>query len=81
MPTIFQQKGYRVFFFSNEGNPREPVHVHIRKGEAVAKFWIEPEISLAGSYGMNARELNELEEMVITQQEIIKEKWDEFFSD
>lgn len=80
MPTIFQHKGYRVFFFANEGNPREPIHVHIRKGEAVAKFWVEPEVSLAESYAMNARELKELEMMVVAQQNIIKEKWYEFFS-
>jgi hypothetical protein len=67
VPTIFQHKGYRVFFFANEGNPREPIHVHIRKGKAVAKFWVEPEISLAESYAMNARELKELEVMVVAQ--------------
>jgi hypothetical protein len=80
VPTIFQHKGYRAFFFANEGNPREPIHVHIRKGEAVAKFWVEPEVSLAESYAMNARELKELEMMVVAQQNIIKEKWHEFFS-
>jgi len=80
VPTILQHKGYRVFFFSNEGNPREPVHVHIRKGEAVAKFWVEPEVYLSGSYGMNAPELKELEEFVISKQTLIKEKWYEFFS-
>ena len=26
-------------FHSNEGDPREPLHIHARKGEAVAKFW------------------------------------------
>ena len=54
--------------------------MHIRKGEAVAKFWVEPEVSLAESYAMNARELKELEMMVVAQQNIIKEKWHEFFS-
>ena len=42
MPTIFQLEGYRFFFFSNEGNPREPVHVHIRKDGSRAKFWLHP---------------------------------------
>ncbi len=31
-------KGWRVFFYSNEGN--EPMHVHVRKGDAECKFWI-----------------------------------------
>lgn len=47
MPTLFEHEGYRFFFFSNEGDPREPCHIHIRKGESPAKFWIKPEISLA----------------------------------
>ena len=38
MPIVFRYKGYRFFFFSNEGDPREPMHIHVRKGEASAKF-------------------------------------------
>ena len=38
MPVVFRYKGYRFFFYSNEGNPREPLHIHVRKGEAVAKL-------------------------------------------
>jgi len=40
MPVIFRHKGYRFFFFSNEGIPLEPCHIHVKKGSAVAKFWI-----------------------------------------
>jgi hypothetical protein len=64
VPTILLHKGFRLFFFSNEGNPREPVHVHVRKGGAVAKFWVDPEIMLASAYGMNPPELKELEGLV-----------------
>ena len=39
MPTILLVKGWRVFFYSNEGN--EPMHVHARKGGAECKFWID----------------------------------------
>ena len=42
MPVVFRYKGYRFFFHSNEGDPREPLHIHARKGEAIAKFWLEP---------------------------------------
>ena len=41
MPTILIVRGWRVFFYSNEGH--EPVHVHARKGEAECKFWLLPE--------------------------------------
>jgi hypothetical protein len=38
MPKIFEIEGYRGFFFSNEGTPQEPVHIHVKKGEGEAKF-------------------------------------------
>ena len=41
MPTILLVKGWRIFFYSNEGN--EPMHVHARKGDAECKFWIYAE--------------------------------------
>lgn len=30
LPNIFEQYGYKVYFWSNENN--EPIHVHISKG-------------------------------------------------
>lgn len=71
MPTIFRHKGYRFFFFSNEGSPPEPPHVHIRHGERVAKFWLVPEVALAGAWCMSSTELNQL-------RKIVQEKRDEF---
>jgi len=60
MPVLFRWKGCKFLFFSNEGDPREPIHIHVRKGEAIAKFWIVPEISLAESWGFSGKELNEI---------------------
>jgi hypothetical protein len=51
MPVVFVFRGYRFFFFSNEGDPREPVHIHVRKNTKLAKFRIEPDVILADSYG------------------------------
>jgi hypothetical protein len=65
MPVVFRYKGYRFFFFSNEGIPLEPCHIHVRKGSAVAKFWIVPEVRLANeAYGMLPAELRELLQIV-----------------
>jgi len=47
MPKLFDWNGYRFHFFSNEGNPREPVHIHVTKGRDTAKFWIKPEVAIA----------------------------------
>src|SRR3990172_5678539 len=44
--------------YSNEGAPREAPHVHVKGGVRDAKIWIEPEVSIADSYGFNSRELS-----------------------
>ena len=53
---MFRHRGARFFFVSNEGSPREPVHVHVLKGEAEAKFWLHPEVAVAESFGFTRRE-------------------------
>ncbi len=43
MPQIFKIGSYIVYFWSNENEPLEPVHVHIAEGKATAnatKLWI-----------------------------------------
>jgi len=52
MPTVLIIKGYRFFFFSNEGS--EPIHIHIEKAECYAKFWIDP-LFVAANYGLTAK--------------------------
>jgi len=81
MPKMFEWKGYRFFFFSNEGDPLEHIHVHVKKGENVAKFWVIPEVYLVSSWGMSPQELNMLENVVIAHKEQIMEKWNEYFYD
>lgn len=79
MPVVLRYKGYKLFFYSNEGNPPEPLHIHVRKGEAVAKFWVTPEVKLSDSYGMSGPELTELARVVAENREIIERTWNEFF--
>lgn len=31
MPVILRINGFRFFFYSNEGNPLEPAHIHVMK--------------------------------------------------
>ncbi len=81
MPTIFRYKGYRFFFYSNEGSPHEPLHVHARKGNAVAKFWLDPTVEVADSYGVPAHELRELLEVAAEHKAEIARFWNEHFGD
>ena len=79
MPVILRYKGYKFFFFSNEGNPREPLHVHVRKAEASAKFWLEPQVALSDSYGLSGQELRELAQVISDNRQLIERAWHEFF--
>jgi hypothetical protein len=54
MPTILLILGWRLYFYSNEGN--EPIHIHAEKGDMECKFWIHVddfEIELAYHYNLN----------------------------
>ena len=79
MPVILRYKGYRFFFYSNEGVPREPLHVHVRKGENLAKIWLEPDIAVCEAYGFSSRELNELIEVSQENLELFRKAWNEHF--
>ena len=43
MPQVFKIDGYTVYFWSNEGEPLEPIHVHDAEGRPRkdgTKIWI-----------------------------------------
>jgi hypothetical protein len=77
MPTVLRIKGYRFFFFSNEGD--EPIHIHIEKAENYAKFWLDP-VSIAVDFGFNSKQLREINLLIEENLDLIKEKWDEYFN-
>lgn len=79
MPTILRQGPYQLFFYSNEGNPREPVHVHVRAGSKEAKIWLEPDVALADNNGFNAKELKSIIGVVTAARQQIQDAWDAYF--
>lgn len=79
MPVVFRHKGYRFFFYSNEGDPREPLHIHVRKGERLAKIWLESWPEVAESYKLSAQELRELLDVAICHKVEIERFWNEYF--
>lgn len=80
MPVILRFKGYVFFFYSNEGNPLEPAHIHVRNAESEAKFWLEPDISLARNDGFNSKELKEIFVIVEAHRMQFTEAWYDYFS-
>jgi hypothetical protein len=79
MPVVFHHRGFKFFFYSNEGTPREPVHIHVEKDNVEAKFWLEPELRVAYNDGYDARKLRDLLEIVEDNKERIERTWNEFF--
>ena len=78
MPTILREDGYRFFFYSDEGNPREPPHVHVTQGDKVAKFWLDP-IELSTSKRFSASESIALHKIVVKYRELFLEAWHAYF--
>ena len=79
MPVVFRYKAYKFFFYSIEGSPREPVHIHVRSSEGEAKFWLSP-LGVAESDGFDARSLRELLTVVEENRQLIERAWHEHFA-
>lgn len=79
MPAIFRYKGFRFFFYSNEGSPREPIHVHVLGEGGEAKFWLKPQVRVAASDGLSAKTLRELAGVVENNAPLIERMWNEYF--
>jgi hypothetical protein len=79
MPVVFREGVFRFFFYSNEGDPREPIHVHVMRDRDEAKFWLYPVPSVAYNRGFNARVLASLLRMVESRRDAIEEAWHDHF--
>ena len=79
MPLVITVDGYRFLFYSNEGDPREPLHVHVRRAECEVKVWVEPEIRAESAFGFNSSEVRAIIEHVTTHEALIRRCWNEHF--
>lgn len=79
MPVVFRYKGIRFVFYSNEGDPREPAHIHAESSEGKAKFWLRPEVVIASSGGFSRKQLSEMVEVVKLHRDEIERAWNEHF--
>ena len=76
MPTVFTKDGFRFFFYSND---HTPIHVHVMHGDGEAVFVVEGEVVLRESVGMKTGELAKAEDLAIGHQQLIIQKWHEYF--
>ncbi|MFY1026525.1 hypothetical protein CFY87_00345 [Actinobacillus seminis] len=79
MPIVLTYRGYKIYFYSNEGLPLEPVHVHIDKAGKTAKVWLNP-ISVAYVYGFSSKEIKEICNYLQKYEHFIVEVWNDFFN-
>lgn len=79
MPVVFRHNGFKFFFYSNEGSPREPVHIHVEKAGIEAKFWLFPAVQVAYNDGYEARVLREITSIIEANKGLIVRTWDEHF--
>lgn len=88
MPQLLRFGPYRIYFWSNEGIPLEPIHVHISNGipnAEATKVWITQNkralIANPNDKRISAKVLNRLVEMIEAQSDDIIAAWIERFGE
>lgn len=76
MPSLLRIGPYRFFIVSLDCN--EPPHVHVRRENKVAKFWLDP-VVLEKAGGFRRPELNRITELVSQKRQYLLGRWYEFF--
>ena len=71
-PTVLREGPFRLFFFSRE-EPR--MHIHVSHPDGEAKFWLQPELALAESVGLSARQLADAQDLVHRHAGEIRDAW------
>lgn len=75
-PTVFRYKNYRFFFFSRE---EERLHIHVQTNEGEAKFWLEPNVTLAQNYGLSKKQISEAGKIIRDKKDEIQISWQKHF--
>ena len=87
MPQLFSLAGYKVYFWVNEGDPTEPVHVHISKGQYSGhstKVWITKSggcLLCHNNSHIPKHVLNNIMAIIETQSDVVLEKWKDIFGE
>lgn len=52
--------------------------MHVDRENRSAKFWLDPDASLAANHGYDRKELRDIERVVRENLELLRNEWDEF---
>jgi len=78
MPTVLRRGPYRFQFFASDGS--EPRHIHVSRDGADAKFWLDPDVTLARNRGFSVKELHDAREIIEEELQTLRDAWDDFFN-
>lgn len=67
---------YRLYFYSHE--PNEPPHIHVDRDDRSVKFWLQS-VALARNIGFSAKDLAEIQRIVLDEQAALLEVWHGYF--
>ena len=87
MPQVFKIGSYWVYFWTNEGKPMEPIHVHIAEGAPSAnatKIWITQSgkcLLCHNNSKIPQNTLRKLMSVIESQSELVILKWQEYFGE
>ena len=85
MPQVFKIGSYWVYFWANENEPLEPVHVHVSKGSPkpnATKIWITKagKCLLANNNSdIEPHVLNDIIRVIEARSSEVISKWTDFF--
>ncbi|MCQ2595784.1 MAG: DUF4160 domain-containing protein [Treponemataceae bacterium] len=87
MPQVFKIGSYLIYFWTNEGKPVEPVHIHVTCGvpcENDTKIWITKAGGTIVAHNKSqipAKKLTYIEKIIVSRKTEIIEKWKDYFGD
>ena len=76
MPVIHRDGPYRFYFYMGDGF--EPPHVHVKRDNQEAKFWLNP-ILLAESNRFPAVEINRIARIIEERHDQFMGAWNDSF--
>ena len=87
MPQIFKVGSYVIYFWLNENDPLEPVHVHVSEGvpsENATKIWITrsgKSLLCHNNSRIPPKKLRNSMDIIEARHGVIEKKWFDYFKE
>ena len=87
MPQLFRMGKYRIYFWSNEGDPLEPIHFHISEGKPsknATKVWLLKNGKCRienNNSRIPDKTLNNIIKFMEGVSDVVEDRWKEHFGD